>query len=64
LGVLYDEVQWRLFIDSAKRRLKRALLHNGNKYASVPVSHTIHLKERYENLDILLNKMKYKSMVG
>jgi hypothetical protein len=60
LGVVYDASEWRLFIDSSKRSLKGVLLHSGNKYASVPVSHSIHLMETYENLEILLNKMKYK----
>jgi hypothetical protein len=43
-----------------KRSLEGVLLHNDNKYTSVPVAHSIHLKETYENLEILLNKMKYK----
>jgi hypothetical protein len=60
LGVVYDASEWRLFIDSSKRSLKGVWLHNGNKYASVPVAHSIHLKETYENLEIFLSKMKYK----
>jgi hypothetical protein len=60
LGVVYDASEWRLFIDSSKRSLKGVLLHSGNKYASVPVAHSIHLKETYESLEILLNKKKYK----
>jgi hypothetical protein len=60
LGVVYDTSEWRLFIDSSKRSLKGVLLHKGNTYASVPVAHSIHLKEMYENLEIFLNKMKYK----
>jgi hypothetical protein len=60
LGVVYDASEWRLFIDSSKRSLKGVVLHNGNKYTSVPVAHYIHLKETYKNLEILLNKMKYK----
>jgi hypothetical protein len=60
LGVVYDASEWRLFMDSSKRSLKGVLLHNGNKYASVPVAHSFHLKETYENLEIILNKMKCK----
>jgi hypothetical protein len=60
LGVVYDVSEWSFFIDSSKRSLKGVLLHNGNKYASVPVARSIHLKETYENLEILPNKMKYK----
>jgi hypothetical protein len=60
LGVVYDASEWRLFIDSSKRSLKGVLLHNSNTYASVPVAYFIRSKEMYENVEILLNKMKYK----
>ena len=43
----YDSRDWRLFIDSSKRSLKCVLLHNGNKYASVPIGHSVKLKEEY-----------------
>ncbi|GFV05484.1 uncharacterized protein TNCV_226951 [Trichonephila clavipes] len=46
-------------IDSSKRSLKAVLLHNGNRYASVPVGHSVHLKECYENLEFILNKLSY-----
>jgi hypothetical protein len=52
--------EWRLFIDSSKRSLKAVLLHNGSKYASVPVGHSVHLKESYENLALVLTKLNYK----
>ncbi|GFT29093.1 uncharacterized protein TNCV_3587231 [Trichonephila clavipes] len=51
--------QWRLFIDSSKRSLKAVLLHNSNQFASVPVGHSVHLKECYENLEFILNKLSY-----
>ena len=35
--------EWRLFIDSSKASLKVVLLHNGNKFPSVPSSHTVAL---------------------
>jgi hypothetical protein len=49
----------RLFIDSSKGSLKAVLLHNGSKYASVPVGHSVHLKESYENLALVLIKLNY-----
>jgi hypothetical protein len=52
--------EWRLFIDSSKRNLKGALLHNGSKRASVPVGHSVHLKESYDNLSLVLTKLNYK----
>ena len=36
-GIEYEKETWRLFIDSCKRSLKAVLLHNGDKYASVPM---------------------------
>ncbi|GFX66024.1 uncharacterized protein TNCV_14451 [Trichonephila clavipes] len=55
---MYEPEEWRLFIDSSKRSLK-AVLHNGNRYASVPVGPSVHLKECYENLKFILNKLSY-----
>jgi hypothetical protein len=55
----YDPNDWSLFIDSLKRSLKAVSLHNGNKFASIPVAHSIHLKETYENLQTMLEKIKY-----
>ena len=51
---------WGLFIDSLKRSIKAVLLHNGNKYVSIPVGHSVHLKETYGNLALILDKLKYK----
>ncbi|GFX46375.1 uncharacterized protein TNCV_238371 [Trichonephila clavipes] len=57
--IMYEPKDWRLFTDSSKRGLKAVLLHNGNRYASVPVGHSVHLKECYENLEFILNKLSY-----
>lgn len=59
LGIDYNAEEWRLFIDSSKRSLKGVLLNNGNKYASIPVAHSVHLKETYENLANVLVKINY-----
>ncbi|GFV32392.1 uncharacterized protein TNCV_1676781 [Trichonephila clavipes] len=56
---MYEPEEWRLFIDSLKRSLKAVLLHNGYRYASVPVGHSVLLKECYENLEFILNKFSY-----
>ena len=55
----YEPNDWRLFIDSSKRSLKCILLHNGNKYAGVPIAHSTQLKEEYCNISLVLNKIKY-----
>jgi hypothetical protein len=51
--------EWRLFIDSSKRSLKAVLLHNGNHYASLPISHSVYLTESYENIELVLTKIGY-----
>lgn len=58
IGYLPNE--WRLFIDSSKRSLKCVLLHNGNRYGAVPLAHSVTLKERYENVKLVLEYIKYE----
>ena len=41
----YKPEEWRLFIDSSKRSLKCVSLHNGNKFGSIPIGHTVTLKK-------------------
>lgn len=55
----YFPEDWRLFIDSSKRSLKCVLLHNGNKYGSIPIAHSTKMKEEYENIAVVLDKIKY-----
>ena len=59
-NILYVRTDIRLFINSSKRRLKVVLLHNGNVFASIPVGYSVHLKERYENLEFILDKINYE----
>jgi len=58
LGIKHDPQELRLFIDSSKLGLNEALLHNGNQHPSIPVGHAVHMKEPYENLKQLLNKLE------
>ena len=59
LGITqYQRNEWRLFIDSSKRSLKCVLLHNENRYASIPVGHSVTLKESYENVKNVLETLK------
>jgi hypothetical protein len=39
--------------------LKAVLLHNGKQHPPIPVGHAVHMKETYENLKQLLNKLEY-----
>lgn len=59
LGFATGPKEWRLFIDSSKVSLKAVLLHNGNKYPSVPLAHATNMKENYINMKLLLQKIKY-----
>ncbi|KYN11421.1 hypothetical protein ALC57_16434 [Trachymyrmex cornetzi] len=56
---VYRSDEWRLFIDSSKRSLEGVLLHNEGRYASVPIAYSVHLKETYENVEILLKVIEY-----
>ena len=53
MDVLYHEhkttTEWRMFIDSSKTSLKAVLLHNGNKFPSLPLAYATNIKETYEN---------------
>ncbi|XP_061433007.1 uncharacterized protein LOC133358637 [Lethenteron reissneri] len=59
IGIVCNQNEWRLLIDSSSRSLKAMLLHNGNKYPSLPLPHTVHLKEDYNRIKTLLDALKY-----
>ena len=54
-----DISQWCLFVDSLNRSLKAVLLHNGSKYPSLLLAHSVVHKETYECVKLLLNMLKY-----
>jgi len=56
----YKASDWRLFIDSSKKSIKAVLLHNTNVYAPVPIAHSVVMQEKYDNMQILLEKIQYK----
>jgi len=56
----YNPSEWRLFIDSLKRRLKCVLLNNGNKYGSIPIGHSNMMKEEYKAVSLVLEKINYR----
>ena len=59
LGHEFNQYQWRLFTDLTKVSLKVVLLHNRNKFPSVPLAHAANMKESYESMKLLLGKIKY-----
>lgn len=61
LSQVHDPSEWRLFIDSSRRSLKAVLLHNGNLKPSIPVAHSVYLKESYYNMNSWLEAIHYKT---
>ena len=59
LKINHIPLDLRLFIDSSKLSLKAVTLHNGNTLPSIPVGHSVHNKELYENLKILMEAVNY-----
>ena len=59
LNIDHNPLYWRLLIDSSKLSLKALLLHNGNTLPSIPVGHSVHNKESYENMKILVEAINY-----
>ena len=62
-GIEYKKREWRLF-RLIKNKLKGVLLHNGNTYASLPVAHSVHTKESYENFNRILQKINIQLTIG
>ena len=46
-------------MNSSKRSLKCVLLHNGNGYGAVPISHSTVLKEQQQDIRTVMNLLKY-----
>ena len=59
LGHEYNPDQWRLFIDSLQMSLKLVLLHNGNRFLSVPLAHAANMKKSYESMMLLLGNITF-----
>ena len=47
-------------INSSRRIPTAILLHNNNKYGSILVGYSVIIKEFYENLLVLLDRINYK----
>ena len=62
--VNHNPLDWRLFTDSSKLSLKAVPLHNGNTLHSIPVGHSVHNKESYENVNILMDVISYDTSNG
>ena len=59
LSITHNPDEWRLYIDSSKLSLKAVLLHVGNVLPSIPVTHSVHMKESHESMEIILSCISY-----
>ena len=59
MGIKHLCDDWRLFIDASVLSLKAVLLHNTNKFPSIPIGYSVHKKESYDTLKFLLQSIKY-----
>ena len=53
-------MEWRLFVDSSNRSPKAVLLNNGNKFSSIPVGHSVEMKESHKSMELLLSALNYQ----
>ena len=51
--------EWGLFVHPSKFILKVVLLNNGNIHPSIPIAHSVHMKEIYVTMDLLLKAVSY-----
>jgi len=56
----YNSTEWRVFIDSSVKSHRVILLHNANTFASIPIGHSVYLKENYNDLAMILEKVNYQ----
>jgi len=59
LNINHIRLDWRLFIDSFKLSLKAVTLHNGNTLPFIPVGHSVHNRESYEYMKILMEAINH-----
>ena len=60
VGIICNRSEWCLFIESSSWSLKAVLLHNRNNYPPLPMAHSVHLKENYTSVEMLLSALKYE----
>jgi hypothetical protein len=59
LNINHNPLYWRLYIDSSKLSFKAFPLHNGNTLPSIPVGYSVHNREPYEKMKILMEAINY-----
>ena len=61
IGRDYNPSDWRLFIDSSVKSLKAVLLLNDNKFPSIPMGLSEHMKEEHEKVKALFDMINYSN---
>jgi len=57
--IIHNPLDWQFFTDLSNLSLKAVLLHDGNTLPSIPVGHSVHNEESYENMKILTEASNY-----
>ena len=57
IGITCNPSESCIFIDSSSRSLKAVLFDNGNNYPSLPMAHSVHLREDYISVKMLLSAL-------
>lgn len=60
LNIEYVHTEWRLFMDASKSGLKGALINKGKILPTIPIAYSRTLKETYETMKLVLEKIKYE----
>ena len=56
---MYSPENSKLLIDSSEQSVKCVLLHNGNKYDSIPIANSVGAKGTYERIKVVLEQISY-----
>ena len=62
LSINHNPLYWRIFTDSSKLSIKAVLLHSDNTLPSIPAGQSVHNKESYENMKILMETINYDKL--
>jgi hypothetical protein len=61
LGIQYENDEWYISIDGSTMSLKAVLIHKVHKLPSIPLAYSTVLKETYDNIKMVLNKIEYNT---
>ena len=59
LGLKYDAMEWRLFIDLSNKMPQGSSSNNRNKFSSITVQQSVEMKEPHKSMELLLSALNY-----